>query len=68
MITELGICAGDIWHHLDQHGESTLSALLQGIDKPRDMILMALGWLAREGHISLRAEGLDYRVSFLLRS
>ena len=68
MITELGICAGDIWHYLDQHGESTLSALLQGIDKPRDMILMSLGWLAREGHICLRGEGSDYRISFLRRS
>ena len=68
MITELGICAGDIWHYLDQHGESSLSAVLQGIDKPRDMILMALGWLAREGHVSLQAEGSDYRVSFLRRS
>ena len=65
MITELGIVAGDIWHTLDQHGESTLSSLVEGLDKPRDMILMSLGWLAREGHVSLRAEGSDYRVSFL---
>lgn len=68
MITEIGICAGDIWHYLDQHGESTFSALVQGIDKPRDLILMSLGWLAREGHISVRTEGSDYRLSFLRRS
>ena len=68
MITELGICAGDIWHYLEQHGETSLSVLVQGIDKPRDMILMSLGWLAREGHISLKGESLDYRISFLRRS
>ncbi len=68
MITELGICAGDIWHYLEQHGETSLSVLVQGIDKPRDMILMSLGWLAREGHISLKGENSDYRISFLRRS
>ena len=65
MITELGIIAGDIWHYLDHHGESTLSSLVEHLDEPRDMILMSLGWLAREGHVTLRAEGQDYRVSFL---
>ena len=68
MITELGICAGDIWHYLDQHGETSLSSLAQGIDKPRDMILMSLGWMAREGHISLKGEGSDYTISFLRKS
>ena len=63
MITELGIVAGDIWHYLDQHQGSTLSALVRQLDKPRDMILMSLGWLAREGHVNLRPEGSDYYVS-----
>ncbi len=65
MITELGIAAGDIWHYLDQKGESMLSRLGGGLDKPREIILMSLGWLAREGHIFLKAEGSDYRISFL---
>lgn len=64
MITELGIIAGDIWHYLDQHRESTLSVMVRQLDKPRDTILMSLGWLAREGHVTLRAEGSDYHVSF----
>ena len=68
MITELGIIAGDIWHYLDQHEELTLSGLVEHLDKPRDMILMSLGWLAREGHVSLRAEGPEYYVSFLRKS
>lgn len=65
MITELGIVAGDIWHYLDQHGTSSLSGLVEHLDKPRDLILMSLGWLAREGHVVLRPEGSDYQVSFL---
>jgi hypothetical protein len=63
MITEIGIVAGDIWHFLDQHGEVTLSSLVRGIDKPRDNILMSLGWLAREGHVLVLQTGTDYKVS-----
>ncbi|MDD5255034.1 MAG: winged helix-turn-helix domain-containing protein [Candidatus Omnitrophica bacterium] len=63
MITEIGIVAGEIWHYLDQHGEVALSSLAQGIDKPRDNVLMSLGWLAREGHVILQQAGSDYRVS-----
>jgi len=63
MITEIGIVAGEIWHFLDEHGEVDLSDLVKGIDKPKDTILMSLGWLAREGHVVLRKEDDDYKVS-----
>lgn len=63
MITEIGIVAGEIWHFLDQHGEVTLSTLVNGIDKPRDNILMSLGWLAREGHVVLQEIEGDYKVN-----
>ncbi|MBM3244225.1 MAG: hypothetical protein FJZ15_00330 [Candidatus Omnitrophica bacterium] len=63
MITEIGIIAGEIWHYLDQHGEVALSVLTKGIDKPRDSVLMSLGWLAREGHVIMQEENNDYKVS-----
>jgi hypothetical protein len=63
MITEIGIVAGDIWHFLDQHGEVLLSALIKGIDKPRDNVLMSLGWLAREGHVIVMQSNGDYKIS-----
>ena len=63
MITEIGIVAGDIWHFLDQHGEVTLSELVRGIDKPRDNVLMSLGWLAREGHVIVLQIDSEYKVS-----
>lgn len=62
MITEIGIVAGEIWHFLDQHGEVNLSTLTQSIDKPRDNVLMSLGWLAREGHVVLQKLNGDYKV------
>ncbi len=62
MITELGIVAGEIWHFLDEYGQSTLEKLIASLDKPRDIILMSLGWLAREGHVKLRRHNKDYRI------
>lgn len=61
MITEIGITAGEIWHYLDEHREVKLSQLTSGIDKPRDVILMSLGWLAREGHVVVEGDK-DYKV------
>jgi len=63
MITEIGIVAGDIWHFLDQKGETTLSNLVKGIDKPRDNVLMSLGWLAREGHVIVLQISGDYKIA-----
>jgi len=63
MITEIGIIAGEIWQYLDTHGEAPLAQLVQGIDKPRDLTLMSLGWLAREGHVLVRVDSGDLRAS-----
>ena len=63
MITEIGIAAGDIWHYLDHNGSATLDQLARGIGKPRDLLLMSLGWLAREGHVIVEDTGKDYRVT-----
>ena len=63
MIIEIGIVAGEIWHYLDKHGEVVFSEMVAGIKQPRDLALMSVGWLAREGHVVVREEGKDYRVS-----
>lgn len=62
MITEIGITAGDIWHHLDQHGKSTLKDVVIGIGVERDRALMSIGWLAREGHLIIEGTSPDYHV------
>ena len=63
MITEIGIVAGDIWHYLDEHKSATITQLAAGIDKNRNVILMSLGWLAREGHVILEEVGNDYKIT-----
>lgn len=64
MITEIGIVAGEIWHYLEKNNKTdTLNNIVQNIDKPRDNILMSVGWLAREGHVVLEGEAPNYQVS-----
>jgi len=63
MITQIGIAAGDIWHLLDEKGEVTLSLMASQIEKSRELILMGLGWLAREGHVILKEEAGDYTAT-----
>jgi len=57
MITWIGLCAGEIWRYLDLHqGKPSLKELFAGIKAPEQTILMAVGWLAREGYIILEGE------------
>lgn len=53
MIMEIGIVAGEIWHFLDEKQKASVSELTQGLKRPRELVLMSLGWLAREGHVTL---------------
>ncbi len=62
MITEIGFTAGDVWHYLDKHQEAFLSKIVKDIEKPRETVLMSIGWLAREGHVILTKVGKDYKV------
>ncbi len=64
MITQIGIMAGEIWHYLEDNGKTdTLENIVKNGDKSRDIVLMSVGWLAREGHIVLEGEAPDYKVS-----
>ena len=67
MITWIGLCAGEVWRYLDKHdGRSSFKALLAGIDAPRETILMAIGWLAREGYLFIEGKPPEFRVKLNL--
>lgn len=68
MITEIGLIAGDIWHLLEKRGRSKLEDIVSGIGKPRDHVLMSVGWLAREGHVSLTPDGRSFYVQLAEKS
>ena len=62
MITKIGIVAGDIWSFLEKKGKVSLSELAGELEEPQELLLMSLGWLAREGHIILK-KNKDYEIS-----
>lgn len=63
MITWIGVTAGDIWNYLDKHDrEAPFEDIVNALKKDRDLILMSIGWLAREGHVSLEGESPRYIV------
>jgi len=55
-LEQVGDTAGVLWHHLNDHGPRTFTQLTKEVDAPRDVIMQAVGWLAREGKISIEEE------------
>ena len=51
MQDDIGKVAGEIWHYLEEHGEATVSKLSRDIDGSDRLVLMSIGWLAREGNL-----------------
>lgn len=62
MITQIGIVAGEIWHYLDKKGEVLLSDIFSHLARDKHIVLMSVGWLAREGHVILKKEDSDFSV------
>ena len=62
-LAEIGETAGKVWHLLDRKGPLTLAKLVKDIDLPRDTIMQALGWLAREEKIDIEENGRTRTVS-----
>ena len=56
MITEIGIAAGEIWQHLESKGRVGFDEILTIEPHREKILLMALGWLAREGHVLFKVE------------
>lgn len=55
--TRIGETAGRVWHTLHDHGPVTLTKLVKLVEAPRDMVLQAVGWLAREDKIDIEDRG-----------
>ncbi len=50
-IDAIGVLAGDVWKYLRESQPVTLSRLARDIDAPRDLVMQAVGWLARENKV-----------------
>ena len=56
MIEEIGTTAGEIWDYLEEHDKASPSKLIQELKKTERLVLMGIGWLAREGKLTIEKE------------
>jgi hypothetical protein len=52
-----------IWRLLQDNGPQTIAKLAKEVDAPRDVVMQALGWLAREDKITIDEEARSRLVS-----
>jgi hypothetical protein len=52
-VDQIGKTAGVVWHILDDKGAMSLAQLTKHVDAPRDSVMQAIGWLAREDKVEI---------------
>ena len=63
MDTEIGDAAGQIWRYLAQHGAVTIHQLQRGTTLPERLLLMGVGWLAREEKLCFVQERRVFKLA-----
>lgn len=62
-VAQVGETAGMVWRTLSDNGPMSMTKLVKEVRRPRDTVMQALGWLAREEKISIDEEGRSRVVS-----
>ena len=62
-VEQIGETAGQVWEILSDKGPQSLAKVVKAVGKPRDVVMQALGWLAREDKICIEDEGRSRIVS-----
>jgi winged helix-turn-helix protein DUF2582 len=52
-LQQIGETAGAVWHALNENGSLSLAKLAERVGGNRDLVMQAVGWLAREGKIDI---------------
>ena len=60
---QIGAVAGEIWQRLAKESEQSLAARKKSNSAPADLVMAAIGWLAREGKLHFRTSGRTVKVS-----
>ena len=56
-LSGVGQTAGEVWKTLSKTGPLSLAKLVKAVGEPRDTVMQALGWLAREEKIVFAERG-----------
>ena len=54
---QIGETAGRVWQALSDDGPLSMAKLVKMVGEPRDTVMQAIGWLAREDKITLEDQG-----------
>ncbi len=52
-IEQIGETAGAVWRTLEENGPISVTRLVKLVEAPRDTVMQAMGWLAREGKLEI---------------
>jgi hypothetical protein len=53
---EIGHTAGVVWQQLSKQGPMSYAKLVKAIGEPRDNVMQAIGWLAREDKLKIEGD------------
>ena len=62
-VARIGHTAGLVWNALHGGGAMSLSRLIKEIGRPRDEVMQAVGWLAREDKLTFQDQGRTRKVA-----
>ena len=51
IVAHIGDTAGVVWRLLSENGTMSLNKLVKAAGEPRDTVMQAVGWLAREDKV-----------------
>ncbi len=62
-VAQIGEMAGVVWRTLSSEGPMSLTKLVKAVGQPRDSVMQAVGWLAREDKIWIEDQGRSRTIS-----
>ena len=65
MMPKIGETAGKVWKFLEEKGGANLTQIKKGVKADPNLILQAIGWLARED--KLRIEKKERFITYTLK-
>ncbi len=55
-VEDIGYAAGQVWDYLWTQGPVSISRVTREVEGGQRLVLLAMGWLAREGKLEFREE------------
>ena len=62
MVEKIGIDGGKVWTKLEEEGRMNVRSLRNAIKLTERDTFAAIGWLAKEGKLTLEKDGRDFYV------